>query len=156
MFIGEIICNPIYNEIRKDERFKTLLEKLNLNKTTQEPIKVKLTASSITFITKTKEKLTLDPQHLAYIESQGNYSKVYWFEQNILKDQVLRVSLSDLEKQVSQLDYIKRCHKSYIINLNEPLSISGNTKGYFFESNYYPIRIPISRSNAKWFLENQR
>lgn len=153
MFIGELICNPIYNEIRKDKRFNILLKKLKLDFTSQEPTKNKFPASSITFLTKTKEKFVVDPQYLAYIESQGNYSKVYWFDQNVLKNRLLRVALSDLEKQVSNIPYIKRCHKSYIININEHLSISGNTKGHFFESNYYPIRIPISRSKSKKFIE---
>lgn len=155
MFIGELICNPIYNEIRKDKRFRLLLEHLNLNLLQEETVSVKkkLPASHITFSTKTKEKFTIDPQYLAYVESHGNYSKVYWFEQNILKNRLLRVPISNLEQQFSQLSYIHRCHKTYIINLNEPLTISGNSKGYFFESNYFPIRIPISRSKASEFIK---
>lgn len=156
MFVGEIICNPIYNEVRKDQRFKLILERLNLNLLQEEKIKQNLPASSITFSTKTKEIFTIDPQFLAYIESQGNYSKVYWFEQNILKNRLLRAPLSSLEQQLSHLSYIHRCHKSYIINTNEPLTISGNTKGYFFESNYYPIRIPISRAKSSRFLDNKK
>ncbi|OJJ22090.1 hypothetical protein BKI52_08610 [marine bacterium AO1-C] len=152
MFVGEIICNPIYNEIRKDKRFQALLAKLHLNLAQEPSSRSKLPASSLTLFTKTKERFTLDPQYLAYIESQGNYSKIYWFDQKILKNVLLRVPLSGLEKQLSNLAYIRRCHKSYIININEPLTISGNTKGYFFESNYFPIRIPISRSKANWFI----
>lgn len=153
MFIGEIICNPIYNEIRKDKRFKSVLEKLSLDNELSKPSRKKLASSSATLTTKTKQSLTLDPQYLAYVESHGNYSKIFWFEQNILRNKLLRVPISHLEQQLSTYSYIHRCHKSYLINLNEPLSISGNTKGHFFECDYYPIRIPISRGKAALFCD---
>lgn len=153
MFIGELMGNPIYNEVRKDKRFTLLLKKLNLDSVSKKNKKHKLPTSTITITTKTKEKLTLDPQNIAYIESHGNYAKVFWFEQNILKNKLLRISLSNFEQQLSKVSYIHRCHKSYIININEPLAISGNSKNYFFESNYYPIRIPISRSKSSYFLK---
>ncbi|MEO1449753.1 MAG: tetratricopeptide repeat protein, partial [Bacteroidota bacterium] len=85
LFISELRCNPVYNEVRKDQRFKLLLERLSLNQIENPVSKKKLPASSLTLHTQTRESLTLDPQHLAYMESHRNYTRVYWFEQDILQ-----------------------------------------------------------------------
>lgn len=153
LFVGDFIGNPIYNEIRKDRRFTLLLDRLNLGQTRIQNTKKRLPASIFTISTLTKEVLTLDPQNIAYVESQANYSKVYWFDQGILRNLLLRVPISNLERQLHSFDYIHRCHKSYLINMNESLTISGNARGLFLESDFFPIRIPISRSKSAIFSE---
>lgn len=153
LFIGDLIANPIYNEVKKDNRFKQLLKRLHLDETSPPKLKKRLPATQLNIQSLTKEVFNIDPQHIAFVESQGNYSKIYWFEDDILKNKLIRCILGNLEKQLSDFEYIIRCHKSYLINLNEALTISGNSKGYFFESNYFPIRIPISRGKANTILK---
>lgn len=156
MFIGELIANPVYNEVRKDKRFVELLKKLNLDGLHAKKIKKRLPSSRVTIRTATKEVFTVDPQHIAFVRSQGNYLKMFWFEGDILRNKLVRSTLDSLGQQLSEASYICRCHKSYLINLNEDLTISGNSKGYFFESNYFSIRIPISRARARRIINKYK
>jgi adenylate cyclase len=146
---GEMKCNPMFSEVRKDPRFQELLETCNLVVTKQEDRKDKKPSEIIILKSNTSETLSFDPQDLSYIESSDNYSTIHWYESGVLQNKILRATLKDLEDQLAPFDYILRCHKSFIINLNEDLIITGNAKGHFFESPYLPLRIPISRSKSK-------
>ena len=146
---GELKCNPMFSEIRRDPSFQELLEKCNLVDENRKYSKDRKPSHIITITTKTSETLSFDPQDLSFIESSDNYVTIYWHESGVLKNKILRSTLKEIEDQFASFDQILRCHKSFIINLNEELSITGNAKGHFFESPYLPIRIPISRSKSK-------
>ncbi len=145
-FIGEMLYNPIYSEIRKDKRYEDVLARFNLNPDSYQSRKKIRPSSTLTIKTNTQEKLNLDPQDIAYVEGEGNYCTVYWHEEGLLQNRILRVTLKQLEEQFITSESIIRCHKSFIINLNEDLKLSGNAKGHFFSSPFFPIKIPVSRS----------
>ncbi|MFY0688306.1 MAG: LytTR family transcriptional regulator DNA-binding domain-containing protein [Cyclobacteriaceae bacterium] len=149
--IGDVYNNPLYSSIRKDIRYLGFLKKNKLGATP--PVKTRQPSRSITLNAATKESLTLDPQDIAFIKGDGNYSTVHWFESSLLKQKILRITLKQLEVQLADISQIQRVHKSYMVNLNERLSISGNARGFFIESEFYPIRIPISRSRSKEICE---
>ena len=146
MLPGELICNPIFNVVREDKRFRAILSQFNLDQ--QKPISTKNRKPSniVTVTSNTSETLTLDPQDISFIEASDNYCIVHWYESGVLKNKMLRLTLTNIGKQLASFDYIIHCHKSFIINSHQAISLSGNTKDAFFESPNLPIRIPISRS----------
>ncbi|MEH6535961.1 MAG: LytTR family transcriptional regulator DNA-binding domain-containing protein [Psychroserpens sp.] len=142
---GELLNNPMFSEIKKNPRVQDLLIKFN-HLGSKVLTKVKRPSSMITIVSHTNESLALDPQDISFIEANDNYCTVYWQNTGVLSKQMLRTTLKNIELQLQSYPDIVRCHKSYIINLNEDMQISGNVREAYFESTYLPIRIPISRS----------
>lgn len=146
--VGDVYNNPMYSEIRKDARYQAFLKRSNLDAENYLPSKSRRPSSLISIQSNTKEKLQLDPQDIAFVKGDGNYCTIYQHENGLLTQVVLRVTLKQLEAQLKEYPYLVRCHKSFVVNLTEQLSLYGNAKGHFFQSPYFPIRIPISRSKS--------
>lgn len=147
--LGELLNNPMFSEVKKNPRIQALLMKFNHLMTENSFKKVKIPSTAIHLTSHTKEIIILDPQDISFIESHDNYCTVYWQDSGILTKKMLRVTLKNIEEQLRSFKYIVRCHKSFMINLNEDMHITGNAKGAFFESSYFPIRIPISRAKRE-------
>ncbi len=93
--------------------------------------------------------IAIPQMDLYYIESSGNYIEVV--EKNNFKGHLLRSSLKEIEQKYTQL---YRCHKSYLVNLDNIKSISGNSKGYelsFYNSNIR--KIPVARDKGEYIKE---
>lgn len=146
--VGDVNTNPIYSEIRRDKRYEPFMKRANLIVDAEERSKKQRPSAQFAIITNTREVLTLDPQDIAYIRGDGNYCTVYWHQNQLLVNKVLRVTLKQLEAQLQPYAYLGRCHKSFFINFDEPLVVSGNARGHFLESNFFPIRIPVSRAKS--------
>lgn len=87
-----------------------------------------------------------------FIESIGNYLKVYWEnEENKVKNIVVRKTLSDIENELSELNFIFKSHRSYIINIKKIERISGDSQGLKLKIKNIEQIIPVSRSKIKEF-----
>ncbi|WP_169731923.1 LytR/AlgR family response regulator transcription factor [Runella limosa] len=96
-----------------------------------------------------KDKVVLTPQNLCYIEADDNYVTVVSQEPSgKLKKELLRSSLSKVESQI-QLTYIRRCHRSYMVNLQKVYKVSGNAQGYKLHLWQVAEPLPVSRGYAK-------
>lgn len=101
-----------------------------------------------------KENLSFNINDLIYITSQGNYASLFLKTEKGIEEKVLRNTLSNINKLLSNNTNIVRCHKSYIVNTSFVDSISGNARGYFLESNLISKQIPVSRRFTKQDLKN--
>jgi len=104
-----------------------------------------------------KEVLELVLDDLLFISYEKNYSSVYHNEAGKIKEKLLRISLSKLEKQLSDYKNIVRCHKSYIVNTHQVEEIQGNARSYLLkikqnDSRDKPMLIPVSRTFPKQLL----
>lgn len=90
------------------------------------------------------EKDTLEIDELLYIESADNYCSVVFFHGGKPYKELLRSSLSRLESQISD-ERILRCHRSYIVNLNQVLNVTGNAQGYKLHLANTSEVIPVAR-----------
>ena len=100
-----------------------------------------------------KESITFHIDNLVYVTSQGNYASFFLKNEGDLKEKILRVTLTKIATELKEYTYIIRCHKSYIININDINDISGNARGYLLKSNLIPFDIPVSRSFSKQSLQ---
>ncbi|MBU1820506.1 MAG: LytTR family transcriptional regulator DNA-binding domain-containing protein [Bacteroidetes bacterium] len=91
-----------------------------------------------------KDSLTLTTQSLLYIESADNYAEVVYWENEKKEKKLLRSSLSRIEEQIGAPDIV-RCHRSYIVNLHQVESISGNAQGYKLQLKNEVTTIPVAR-----------
>lgn len=99
-----------------------------------------------------KDKLMLKPSQLLYIESADNYSNIVFIDGGTKKKQLMRSSLKRIESQLTS-NFIMRCHRTFIINLQNVKHIEGNAAGYKI---YFPESdevIPVSRSYSNSVIE---
>ena len=88
------------------------------------------------------EELHLKSTELKYIESANNYVEVNFKNEKKL----LRSTLKKMEIQLKEYPQFYRCHKKFIVNLNQVESISGNAQGYKLHLKGSDVLIPVSRS----------
>lgn len=99
----------------------------------------------LTFIAENeKDSLTLALNDLLFVESADNYSEIVFLQNERLKKTLLRGSLSHFEAQAHHPDVV-RCHRSYVVNLGQVESVSGNAQGYKLQLKNYPSLIPVAR-----------
>ncbi len=84
-----------------------------------------------------------------YAQSEGNYVTIYHLEDSALVHKLIRLSLKQLEIQLENLSQIKRCHRSYLINMQHITSIEGNARSLTLQLDKVATSIPVSRSFSK-------
>jgi TolB-like protein len=146
---GELLNNPIFNEIKQHPKAQLIRSKMGYDKSSLNVLKKKRVSTFITLQSHTKEILTLDPQDISFVESNDNYVFVHHLKDGIIIKTMLRISLKNFEQQLTDYPYLVRCHKSFMISLDAQMKINGNSKFSYFESMYFPKRIPISRSKQE-------
>ena len=90
-------------------------------------------------------KLTMLLSDLIYIESTDNYVYIYYISNKELKKELLRNSLKNLEIDFKKVP-VKRCHRSYMVNLENMTLVKRTGQKIEIKLKYLPIFIPISRS----------
>lgn len=90
---------------------------------------------------------------LLFIEANDNYSGIYLLQNGQIKKQLLRSSLKRMENQLTDFDFIVRCHKSYIVNIHNITRVSGNAQGYRLHFDNTDLEIPVSRSFPKSIIQ---
>lgn len=92
-----------------------------------------------------KDDLIISPESLLAVKSADNYIEVYYYSDNHVKKQMVRSSLDRTEKQLSEFDFILRCHRSYIVNINYINEIRGNSQGYILSVENLDFNILVSQ-----------
>lgn len=88
--------------------------------------------------------IDLNVDRLIYVESEGNYVKLYFDS----KFETLRVSLICLEEQLRRFPQVKRVQKSYLANFDHTFTLEGNARKAYLRYSA-EIQVPISRSFYK-------
>ena len=135
---------------------QTIIPVANANISASQMNEVHIEKSLILSSENESEHLSLPLQALRYIESRDNYSLVVWWDGRKLRKQMLRSSLKRLAGQI-ECPAIKRCHRSFIVNLSQVDDIRGNSRGYRLYLHNCAEEIPVSRENGrsiKQFLKN--
>ncbi len=84
------------------------------------------------------------------IASAENYVEVHFIEKESVQKELIRNTLSNIEKQLAHHQVFIRCHKSYIVNKQFVKKIKGNAAGYKLQLRTANYEIPVSRSlNSK-------
>jgi hypothetical protein len=105
----------------------------------------------ITLISENKnEDFSIKLQDFICVKSEGNYVDVYFYDNNKnIENQLIRTTLVKLEKSLVNYKNIKRCHRSYLVNLDVIDKVSGNARNYSFHINNLSFSIPVSRNFSK-------
>jgi len=100
-----------------------------------------------------KDSLVLKVSLILFIRSANNYIEVFWKENDNVKSQLVRCSLTKAEEMLKDDKYIFRCHRSYMVNINYIEKVKGNTEGYRLFFDKVGFSVPVSKNFAKKLKE---
>ncbi len=100
-----------------------------------------------------KEKIEINLKDLLFIKSIDNYVEVYLADRDNIEIILLRSSLKRIEENLKSYPFLFRCHRTYLINVNNISSVTGNSQGYKLIFKGVEYSIPVSRSYSKILLK---
>jgi hypothetical protein len=95
-----------------------------------------------------KDSLAVKVSLLLLIRSANNYIEVFWKEGKVVKNQMVRCSMTSAEELLKEHKFIFKCHRCFMVNIRYIDKIEGNSQGYklFFENVAFPV--PVSKNFA--------
>jgi DNA-binding LytR/AlgR family response regulator len=93
-----------------------------------------------------KENLVLKVCDIIYITSADNYVEVYFLDDGIVKSKLIRTSLKAVRENLKLYTAFYRCHRAWIVNLDQVKRVTGNAQGYRLILNFGDVEIPVSRN----------
>lgn len=97
------------------------------------------------------DDFSFNPSHFLFARAEGNYVELMMRTDRGIKQELKRISLKQLELQLSQYTGFIRSHRGYLININQVTDISGNSQGYLVSFEGIEDKIPVSRANLEIF-----
>ncbi|REC49056.1 LytTR family DNA-binding domain-containing protein [Chryseobacterium pennipullorum] len=95
--------------------------------------------------------LSISENHFLCAQSMENYCILYFTDNGETKKMMLRISLSSLLKQI-ETPSIRKCHRSFIVNLDHVKNLKGNAQGYKLSIPEMTFEIPVSRSFISFII----
>lgn len=143
---------------------KNLEQAVKLNQNLQQYHKQQLDSQHIlpmqsqvpeTIVLKSEDKneLIVLAENLIYLEADDNYVDVWYFAKDKLQKTTLRTTLKNIETTLQVYPQFVRCHRSYLVNLQQVLQVIGNSQGYKLVVEKTDFQVPVSRSLAKILRE---
>ncbi len=146
--IGILLGDPVFDEIRTDQRYRSLIEKLGLDQFSKQGNNPAQTNQLIKIQSDTKEQIELFLGNLFYIEADGNYSRFVFREGKQINERLLRITLSGVKKQIGDSP-ISQVHRSFLVNLNNMDALLREGRNFNLVNNSFQITIPVSRQNGQ-------
>ena len=76
------------------------------------------------------DNLSLKVSSLLLVRSANNYVEIFYRENSTTKSQMVRCSMINADRTVRDFDFILRCHRLFIVNINYLVKVEGNSQGY--------------------------
>lgn len=92
------------------------------------------------------ESLTLPPDCLLYLAAADNYVQVCFRENGQIRNRLLRGALRRMEEALSVRPEFFRCHRTFLVNLDQVVRVSGNAQGYKLHFEGTDAAVPVSRA----------
>jgi len=98
-----------------------------------------------------KDIFETELKNLVLVQSASNYIEIFYREGNVIRKQMIRQTLNNVESLLSKYPSIKKCHRCCLVNLEQISRLSGSSPNYALEANGLDFRIPVSRQNVAKF-----
>lgn len=92
------------------------------------------------------EEVSLVPENFYYAKSDGNYVHVAYLNEDKIKQEMLRLTLSGLLEYFTNFDKIVRCHRAYVVNCDLVENVEGNAQGLRLKLKNMESVVPVSRN----------
>jgi len=94
---------------------------------------------------------TCNGNDIFYLQALDNYVIIYFIQDSKDKKEVIRTTLKKAKENLNEYPNFFHCHKSYIVNLDKVIKVSGNAQGLRLHFDYIDEIIPVSRQLHKDF-----
>ena len=98
-----------------------------------------------------KEVFEEDLKNIVLIQSASNYIEIFYRADGIIRKQMIRQTLNNVESLLSKFPTIKRSHRCFLVNMTQISRLTGTYPNYTLEVNDLDFRIPVSRQNVVKF-----
>lgn len=95
----------------------------------------------------TAPDFSIIPSSIIYVESVGNYSNVYYIDNEQISSRTLRSTIKQLKEELRDYSFIVQCHRAFLVNLMYVESLEGTNNRFFINLFSFDKKIPLSRSN---------
>lgn len=109
--------------------------------------------STIVLTGTTNDTIKLQLQDVIYLEAVGNYVKVFQLQDGVVKNEMIRSTLKQIEQQLSVCPMIVRCHRAFLVNLQQVERILSKSSSMQLLMKHCNETIPVSRSNMAQIKE---
>ena len=96
-----------------------------------------------------REEVYIRLQDLLFIKSADNYVEIYRTENNQIKRILIRSSLKRIEQDLKDHPFLFKCHRAFLVNINNISKVAGNSQGYQLIFKGIQYAIPVSRYTSK-------
>lgn len=121
-----------------------------INQILSERIKISpIKEDLITLNKSTKESISIRPEDILYMESEGNYVNVHYRQDEKVTYKQIRSTIKQMEETLQNHPMFIRCHRAFIVNINYISNAEGNAQGYQLTLSNVPQEIPVSRTYLK-------
>ena len=91
-------------------------------------------------------QLSVAKENLLYIESADNYICIWYHKNDVLKKQLMRITMKEISEQLADSNIV-RCHRSYMVNLDLVKVMRREKENLFLELCVPGVKeIPISKT----------
>lgn len=97
------------------------------------------------------DDFNFNPSIFLFARAEGNYIELTTRNGDGLKKELKRISLKQFESQISGIDKLIRCHRTYLVNIGQVNHVTGNSQGYLLSFQGTAEKIPVSRTNLGIF-----
>lgn len=132
-----ILSRYIYLKNIHEKKARDISQHLPVSASEQRQNLLKITAQNT--------ELIINENDFLCVQSMENYCTFYFLENSSLKKALIRISLANALQQI-ETGSVKKCHRSYIVNLGRVKKLKGNAQGYKLILQEVDFEIPVSRS----------
>lgn len=132
-----ILSRYIYLKNIHEKKARDISQHLPVSASEQRQNLLKITAQNT--------ELIINENDFLFVQSMENYCTFYFLENNSLQKALIRISLANVLQQI-ETGSVKKCHRSYIVNLGRIKKLKGNAQGYKLILPEIDFEIPVSRS----------
>ena len=105
-----------------------------------------LTEEVIAIPKNAREKLVFSPSCFIYAEAQGNYLTIHYIVKEEIVRETLRLTMSQMMRIVEKYDNIKRCHRTFLINISHVENTKKRGQKYVLRFKNCTEEIPVSKT----------
>lgn len=100
------------------------------------------------------EKLSLSPNQIFYVRSEGNYVHICFEQEGRVQKQMIRNTLAGIKEQLHEADSIIPCHRMYLVNTGKITEACGNAQGFTLHLHKTDETVPVSRKYVPLIRES--
>ena len=100
-------------------------------------------------------QLSVAKENLLYIESADNYICIWYHKNDVLKKQLMRITMKEISEQLADSNIV-RCHRSYMVNLDLVKVMRREKENLFLERVELPASLRYIGNHAFDDCDNLR